>query len=77
MESTTGAPLREVIVRFERLPAGSDPDAAQVLGTVIAAGDSQQARAFTGWLQLLSHLEVLSGCSGVEQAEMTESREIT
>ncbi|WP_219414332.1 hypothetical protein [Pseudonocardia nigra] len=61
----------EVVVRFDPLP---DPgDGGQVHGTVGVAGEGQQSAPFTGWLQLLSHLEALSGCAPAEQADAPPS----
>lgn len=65
---------REVVIRFaepERAVAnGGDRGPDEVRGTVAAAGEhSSGPLPFTGWLQLLGHLEMLSGIGPAESGD--------
>lgn len=64
--------MTEVIVRFEPPAPGTDSAQEPVRGVVVVVGDEQESRHFTGWLQLLSHLETLSGDAAKSAADLTE-----
>ena len=59
--------MREVVVRFDEPGDSSSP--GQVQGIVHSSGDPE-TREFTGWLQLIGHLEMLSGFAAAQRVDV-------
>lgn len=64
--------MKEIIVRFDEAEGGLSR--GEVSGTVQVVGTARPSLAFCGWLQLLSHLEMLSGAAGEAAHGTTDQR---